>query len=206
MQVWNVLHAAHWKCRTQKIAKNSPSGHHRTNLSGYIFGTKVHIDNRKIKLIKQQCLPRMSSQYGELQPTSAWDLLASFEHSSSFHRVSRLGSVTARPSSSGRQPNFAALNRGRQLYSAGRPSRWALAHISSKFFCTKTKHESTTKSKSTWKTSHTWYALLLFTDYSIEIYKHYFNSVQRVYMWLNGNSCIYFGMWGLFVQLRNKNK
>ena len=33
--------------------------------------------------------------------------------------------------SSGRQPNFAALNRGRYLCSAGRPSRWALAHISS---------------------------------------------------------------------------
>jgi len=32
-------------------------------------------------------------------------------------------------SSSGRQPNFAALNRGRHLYSAGWPSRWALAHI-----------------------------------------------------------------------------
>ena len=30
-----------------------------------------------------------------------------------------------------RQPNFAALNRGRHLYSAGRQSRWALAHISS---------------------------------------------------------------------------
>ena len=30
---------------------------------------------------------------------------------------------------SGRQLNFAALNRGRQLCSAGRPSRWALAHI-----------------------------------------------------------------------------
>jgi len=29
----------------------------------------------------------------------------------------------------GRQPNFAALNRRRHLYSAGRPSRWALAHI-----------------------------------------------------------------------------
>jgi len=29
------------------------------------------------------------------------------------------------------QPNFAALNTGRHLYSAGRPSRWALAHISS---------------------------------------------------------------------------
>jgi len=38
-------------------------------------------------------------------------------------------SVTAQHSSSGRQPNFAALSRGRYLYSAGRPSRSALAHI-----------------------------------------------------------------------------
>ena len=30
-----------------------------------------------------------------------------------------------------RQPNSAALNRGRHLCSAGRPSRWALGHISS---------------------------------------------------------------------------
>jgi len=28
-----------------------------------------------------------------------------------------------------RQGNFAALNRGRQPYLAGRPSRWALAYI-----------------------------------------------------------------------------
>jgi len=48
-----------------------------------------------------------------------------------FQQVSRLGSVTARHCSSGRQPNFPALNWGRHLYSAGRPSRWALAHISS---------------------------------------------------------------------------
>ena len=38
-------------------------------------------------------------------------------------------SVTARHSSNGRQANFAALNRGRHLYSAGRPSRWAMAQI-----------------------------------------------------------------------------
>jgi len=38
-------------------------------------------------------------------------------------------SVTARHSSSGREPNFAAFSRGRHLYSAGRPSRWASAHI-----------------------------------------------------------------------------
>jgi len=63
------------------------------------------------------------------RPTSGWDLLASLWHSSKFQWISRLGSVTARHSSSGRQPNFAELNRGRHLYSAGRPSRWALAHI-----------------------------------------------------------------------------
>jgi len=50
-------------------------------------------------------------------------------HPCKFQQVSRLGSVTAWHSSSGRQPNFAALNRGRHLYSAGRPSRWAFAHI-----------------------------------------------------------------------------
>jgi len=55
-------------------------------------------------------------------------------HPCKFQRVSRLGSVTARHSSSERQPNFATLNRGRHLYSAGGPSRWALAHISSSIF------------------------------------------------------------------------
>jgi len=50
-------------------------------------------------------------------------------HPCKFQRVSRLGSVTARHSSIERQPNFAALNRGRHLYSTARPSRWALVHI-----------------------------------------------------------------------------
>jgi len=64
-----VLRAARWKCRTQKIAKKSPYEHHRTTLSGYIFATKAHIDYRK-KVVKQQYLTYMSSQYGELQPTN----------------------------------------------------------------------------------------------------------------------------------------
>jgi len=42
---------------------------------------------------------------------------------------SPIGSVTARHSSSGREPNFAALSTGRHLYSAERPSCWALARI-----------------------------------------------------------------------------
>ena len=47
MQVWILLHAARWKHRTQKSRQKSPSGHHRTTLSGYIFATKARIDNRK---------------------------------------------------------------------------------------------------------------------------------------------------------------
>jgi len=53
----------------------------------------------------------------------------SLGHPCKFQWLSRLGSITAQHYSSVRQPNFAALNRGRHLYLAGRPSRWALAHI-----------------------------------------------------------------------------
>ena len=53
---------------------------------------------------------------------------------SKFQRVSRLDSVIARHYSSGRQPDFAPLNRGRHLCWARRPSRWALAHILVKNF------------------------------------------------------------------------
>jgi len=73
----------------------------------------------KKKLLKQQYLPHMSLQYGELRPSSGSDRFVSLGQ-----LLSRLGNVTARHSS-------AALNRGRNWYSAVRPSRLALAHISS---------------------------------------------------------------------------
>ena len=47
MQVFNMLHAAGWKYRTQKNCENSPSVHHRTTLWGHIFATKACIDNQK---------------------------------------------------------------------------------------------------------------------------------------------------------------
>jgi len=64
--------AAHGSLEMQdpKIAKNSPSRHHRTILSGYIFGTKAYIDNGKILLNSNISPPHMSSQYGELRPTN----------------------------------------------------------------------------------------------------------------------------------------
>ena len=51
MQVWNVLHTAHWKYRMQKWRKKSPSRHHRATLSGWIFTTKARIDIRKKNLL-----------------------------------------------------------------------------------------------------------------------------------------------------------
>jgi len=128
-----VLHAARWKYRTQKIAKKSPSAHHRTSLSGYIFATKARIDNWKKNLLSSNTSstgPDNMVNFGplafEIDPVTG-----SLRHPRKFQRVSRLSSVTARQSSIGRQPDFAALNRERHLYSTGRPSRWALAHISS---------------------------------------------------------------------------
>jgi len=56
------------ECRSEtcctRLAENtgrqkSPSGHHRTTLSGYIFATKAHIGNRE-KLVKQQYVLQMS--------------------------------------------------------------------------------------------------------------------------------------------------
>jgi len=53
------------------MAKNLPSAHHRTTLSGYLFTTKPCINNWKKKLVKQQYLLHMFSQYGELSPLAA---------------------------------------------------------------------------------------------------------------------------------------
>ena len=70
MQVWNVLHVSLWKSRTQKIAKKSPSAHHRTTLSGYIFATKTCIDNRK-ETVKQQYLLQMFHNMANFGPLTA---------------------------------------------------------------------------------------------------------------------------------------
>ena len=87
-----------------------------------------HISTIGKKLLNSNVSPTCHHN-GELRPTSGWDLLARLGHPSKFRQGSHLGSVTARHSSSGRQPKFAALNRGRHQHSEGRPSRWALAHI-----------------------------------------------------------------------------
>jgi len=111
----------------KKVAKNRLMGT-ITNFVGLYLRNEGTYRQSEKNLLSSNISPT-SSQYGELRPTSGWNRFVSLGHPSKFQPVSRLGSVTAWQSSSERQPNFAALNRGRHLCSAGRPSRWALAHI-----------------------------------------------------------------------------
>jgi len=86
---------------TQKIAIWAP-GRHRANCRADSSELR-HVSTIGKKVVKQHYLLHMSPQYGELRPTSGWDLLASLGHPRKFQRVSRLGSISARHSSSGRQ-------------------------------------------------------------------------------------------------------
>ena len=106
-------------------AKKSPkTRHHRTTLSGHIFPKKI---------VKQQYLLHMSSQYGELRPSNGWDRFGSLVHPSWFQRVSRLGSVSARHSSTGRQPNCGVEQRAPPIFGKAAITLgivpWALSHI-----------------------------------------------------------------------------
>ena len=114
------------------MTQKSPSGHHPTILSGYIFATKTCIDNRK-KIVKQQYLLHMPHNMVNFDPLAAEIVSGEFGAPQLFSTTSAswLRYCTACTCSSGRQPKFAALNRGPHLCSARRPSRWTLAHISS---------------------------------------------------------------------------
>jgi len=117
MQVWNVLHAARWKYSTQKLTQKNPHLGTIIQLCRAESSQLRHVSMIGKKLVKMQYLLHMSPQYGELRPTIGWDLLASLGHASEFQRVSRLGSVTARHSSSGRQPNCSVEQRAPPIFS-----------------------------------------------------------------------------------------
>ena len=129
MQVWNVLHAARWKYRTQKspkIAIWAPS-HNFVGLYLRNWGTYRQTEKN---LLSSNMFSRCPPQYGELRPSNGWVRFVTLGHpqiSTGFASWQRYWAAC----SSGRQPNFTALIRGHHLCSAGRPSRWALTHISS---------------------------------------------------------------------------
>ena len=107
MQVWNLLHAARWKCRTHKSRQKSPSEHHRTTLSSYIFATKAYIDNRKKNLLSSNMSSKCPHNIVNFGPLVAEIGLPVCGTPSKFQRVSLLLFVTAVMSLSGGQPIFA---------------------------------------------------------------------------------------------------
>jgi len=136
MQVWSMLRAAGWKYRTQKSRQKSPSGHHSTTSSGYIFATKALIDNRK-KIVKQQYLLHTSPQYGNLRPTSGWDCFVSLGTTGNFNGFRVLAALLHGTLVVG-VSQTAALNRGRHLYSMGGHHvwHWSTFLVFSVFFLT----------------------------------------------------------------------
>jgi len=102
MEVWNMLHAAYWKYRTQKWRKNRHA-HHCTTLSGWIFATDMYQQSEKN--VKQQYLecPHNMANFGPLAAEIGSGVWA-------FHQISTgfaFGFVSGATSFTGSQPNFA---------------------------------------------------------------------------------------------------
>jgi len=89
--------------------KKSPKIHHLGTISQLcqaISSQLRHVSTILKKIVKQQYLFHMFSQYGELRPITGWDQFTSLGHPSKFQRASRLAFVTAATSLTGGQPNF----------------------------------------------------------------------------------------------------
>jgi len=89
----------------QKIAKNSPYAPSHNFVGLCLRNWRTYRQSEK--LVKQQYLPHMFSQYGELRPTGGWDRFTSLGHPSKFQWVSCVGFITAQTSLNGGQPNCA---------------------------------------------------------------------------------------------------
>ena len=131
MHVWNVRHVARWKCRTQK----SPKMRHLGTIVQHCRTISSHLRHLSTigKIVKQQytssTFPDNTVSFGPLAEICwrVWGTPVNFNGFrvlvASLHGTLVLGIS-----------KLAALNRGRHLYSAGRPSHWASAHISSLHF------------------------------------------------------------------------
>ena len=123
-----MLHTVRCKYRTQKSCQKSPSGHHRTTLSGYIFANKPCIDNRKKNLLSSNISSTCADNMMNFGPLAAEIVSLVWGTPANFNGFGVLAALVDGTLVVGVSQTV-SLNRGRHLYSAGRPSRWALAHI-----------------------------------------------------------------------------
>jgi len=112
--------------------KKSPFWNHRTTLSGCIFAAEACINNQKKNLLNtdtSSTCPHNMVNFCLLTAEICWRVWGTHTNFNGFRVSAALLHGSVLVGRCGRQPNIAALNRGRHLYSAGRPSRWALALI-----------------------------------------------------------------------------
>ena len=122
-----MLHGDRFKHRTQKVIKNRHLGT-MAQFCGAISSQLRHISTIGKKRLSSNVSFTCSYNMVNFGPLAAeigpvvWGIPANFNGfrvlASLLHNTPVLG-----------VSQTAALNRGRHLYSAGRPSRWALAHI-----------------------------------------------------------------------------
>jgi len=107
MQVWNVLHAARWKYRSQKSPKNC---HLRTiaQLCPAAYSQLRHVSTIGKKLLSSNIASTCPHNMANCGPISnnGWDRFGSLRNPSKFQRVWRLAFVTAATSLTGGQPNL----------------------------------------------------------------------------------------------------
>ena len=111
-------------------AKKSPSAHHPTTLSGYIFATRHISTIGKKTLLSSNISPTCPHNMANFDPLAAeicWRVSGTPANFNGFRVLAAL--LHGIPVLGVSQTS--ALNRGRHLYSAGRSSCWAFAHISS---------------------------------------------------------------------------
>jgi len=100
------------------VCHNSPSAHHSTTLSGYIFAAKARIDNRGKNLLNSNVSPTCSHNmvnFGPLTAEICWRVWDTPAHFNRFRDLAVLlhGTLVVGVSQT------AALNRGRHPYSQG---------------------------------------------------------------------------------------
>ena len=105
--------------------KKSPFWHHCTTLSGCLFAAKATIGKSLLDIDTSSTCPHNMVNFGLLMAEIRWRVWGTPANFNGFHVLAALLHSTLVVGVS----HFVALNRGRHLYSAGRPSRRALAHI-----------------------------------------------------------------------------
>jgi len=139
MEVWNVLHVARWKDRTEKFAVCAPS-HNFVGLYLRHWGMYRQSEKNLLNSNISSTCPHNKTNFGSLTVEIGWRLLNTTANLNGFCVLDSL--LHQRRSTEVNQLDFRDLINSIQQRAptmmARRPSRWASAHILVDKCCSKT--------------------------------------------------------------------